>query len=180
MSLNPLDWQAAWPVVFAGLWVVVFLRANATYWLGRAVLAGATHTRLRRVTASAGFQRAQDLVERWGAPVVSLSFLTVGFQTAANLSAGVTRMPLRHYLPAVVVGGAAWALIYSTLGLVGWSAVALAWRRWPAGVLIAGALALIALVWFVTRRMHAALPSERGAEAWTAESGISNDDVSHH
>lgn len=35
--------------------------------------------------------------------MVALSFLTVGFQTLVNLAAGAARMPLRRYLPAMVV-----------------------------------------------------------------------------
>jgi membrane protein DedA with SNARE-associated domain len=64
-----------------------------------------------------------EIVNRWGAPVVALSFLTVGFQTAANFAAGLTRMPWHRYLPALVIGGLAWAIIYATVGLaavVGW------------------------------------------------------------
>lgn len=49
--------------------------------------------------------------------MVAASFLTVGFQTAANFLAGSMRMPLPRYLPALFVGGAAWALIYATAGL---------------------------------------------------------------
>jgi membrane protein DedA with SNARE-associated domain len=48
-----------------------------------------------------------------------VSFLTVGFQTLINLAAGVTRMSLRHYLPAVVVGSVMWAFVYATIGFVG-------------------------------------------------------------
>lgn len=48
--------------------------------------------------------------------MVAVSFLTVGFQTAANFLAGSMRMPLSRYLPALFVGGAAWALIYATAG----------------------------------------------------------------
>ena len=35
--------------------------------------------------------------------------LTVGVQTFVQISAGVTRMPLRLYLPAVAVGSVVWA-----------------------------------------------------------------------
>ena len=49
------------------------------------------------------------MVARWGAPVVTLSFLTVGIQTLVNLAAGVMRMPLRRYIPALTVGAILWA-----------------------------------------------------------------------
>ena len=64
-------------------------------------------------------------MQRWGAPVVTASFLTVGVQTLVNLAAGLARMPLRRYLPALVVGGAIWAFIYATV----WTAGLAAWRR---------------------------------------------------
>ena len=75
---------------------IVMLRANATYWLGRGAEAGAEHTRLRRLLRSPRFARVQAGVARWGAPVVTLSFLTIGIQTLVNLAAGVTKMPLRR------------------------------------------------------------------------------------
>ena len=86
-------------------------------------------------------QRATELVNRWGAWVVALSFLTVGFQTAANAAAGLTAMPARRYLPALAVGGLAWAIIYATVGLVavvGWFELFL--------VSPAGAVAVLALL----------------------------------
>ena len=86
-------------------------------------------------------QRATVLVNRWGAGVVALSFLTVGFQTAANAAAGLTGMPAKRYLPALAVGGLAWAVIYATVGLVavaGWLELFL--------VSPAGAVAVLALL----------------------------------
>lgn len=49
--------------------------------------------------------------------MVAVSFLTVGFQTAANFLAGSMHMPLSRYLPALFVGGAGWALVYATAGI---------------------------------------------------------------
>jgi membrane protein DedA with SNARE-associated domain len=74
--------------------------------------------------AKPGFARVQELVARWGAPLVSVSFLTVGLQTLVNLAAGVTRMPLRRYLPALAIGSLLWGFLYATVGLATFSA----WR----------------------------------------------------
>ena len=94
------------PLAVGALFLIVLLRAGGTYALGRAVRSGAGRTtRVQRLVDSPRFLRAQDLVARWGAPIVVLSFLTVGFQTLANLAAGVGKMPLRRYLPALVIGG---------------------------------------------------------------------------
>ena len=66
------------------------------------------------------------MVARWGAPVVILSFLTVGIQTLVNLAAGVMRMPLRRYIPALTIGAILWAFLYATVGFAtfaGWRKV---------------------------------------------------------
>ncbi|MFD3943401.1 DedA family protein [Streptomyces sp. NPDC058579] len=99
------------------LYVIVLLRAGGTFAVGWLAGAGARRSRLAERITSAKFQRAERAIQRWGAPVVAVSFLTIGFQTAANFLAGSMRMPLPRYLPALFVGGAAWALIYATAGL---------------------------------------------------------------
>ena len=106
------------PLAFGTLFVIVMLRANVTYWIGRGAEAGAERTRMARALRSERFHRMQRVVERWGAPVVTLCFLTVGIQTAVNLAAGVARMPLRRYLPAVTLGSLLWAGLYATVGFV--------------------------------------------------------------
>lgn len=119
--LNPLEWQAPWFVVAVGLFVIVMLRANATYWLGR-LASGARSRRVQGLVSSPGYRRAVEWLNRWGAPVVTLCFLTVGVQTLVNLAAGITRMPLRRYLPAVVLGCLIWAVVYATVGFAGYEA----------------------------------------------------------
>ena len=144
------DWP--FPAAVAVLFVIVMLRANGTYWLGRLAHAGADRTRLNRALTSRGYQRAERLIGRWGAPAVTLCFLTVGVQTVINLAAGVTRMPLRRYLPAVTIGGLVWAFLYATVGFVTWSA----WRRLyelsPVGAIVVGVLLLGGLAAFVVRQ----------------------------
>jgi membrane protein DedA with SNARE-associated domain len=71
------------------------------------------------------FARMQQAVARWGAPVVTVSFLTIGIQTVVNLAAGVMRMPLRRYIPALTVGAILWAFLYATVGF----ATVAGWRR---------------------------------------------------
>ncbi|MFH9613928.1 DedA family protein [Streptomyces pratensis] len=99
------------------LYVIVLLRAGGTFAVGWLAGAGARRSRFAGKISSAKFRRAERAIQRWGAPVVAGSFLTVGFQTAANFLAGSMRMPLPRYLPALLLGGAAWALIYATAGL---------------------------------------------------------------
>lgn len=114
-----MEWIRSLPVLPAVgiLYVVILLRAGATYAIGRGAGRLADRGRLATLRSSPRVQRAQEAIHRWGAPVVALSFLTVGFQTAANAAAGLSRMPLRRYLPALAVGGLAWAVLYATVGL---------------------------------------------------------------
>ncbi|MEU5918679.1 VTT domain-containing protein [Streptomyces sp. NPDC047141] len=99
------------------LYVIILLRAGGTFAVGWLAGAGARRSRFADRISSEKFQRAERAIQKWGAPVVAVSFLTVGFQTAANFLAGTMRMPLPRYLPALFVGGAAWALIYATVGI---------------------------------------------------------------
>ncbi|MEV7416325.1 VTT domain-containing protein [Streptomyces sp. NPDC089919] len=99
------------------LYAIVLFRAGGTFAVGWLAGAGARRSRFAGRTSSPKFQRAERAIQRWGAPVVAVSFLTVGFQTAANFLAGSMRMPLPRYLPALFLGGAAWALLYATAGL---------------------------------------------------------------
>ena len=153
-----LDFWRGWPypVAVAALFVVVMLRAGATYAIGRAAQEGVRRSRLSRVMAKPRFARMQQMVARWGAPVVALSFLTVGIQTLVNLAAGVMRMPLRRYLPALTVGAILWAFLYATVGFATFAA----WRRvyeLSPAVAIASIVVLLAglagyIVWQVRRR----------------------------
>lgn len=143
-----------WGWAFLFLWVSVMGRANATYWIGRAVAAGTGRTRWAGVLTSAAYARARHLAERWGVLAVPLSFLTVGTQSLVQLSAGVSRMPLRLYLPAVSVGCAIWAALYSTVGLAVFATWMEAGGWWATAVV----LALAALVISLRRRRSATSP----------------------
>ncbi|MEU9488956.1 VTT domain-containing protein [Streptomyces decoyicus] len=101
----------------AGLYAIVLLRAGGTFAVGWLAGAGARRGRLAERISTPKFRSVERAIQRWGAPVVAVSFLTVGFQTAANFLAGSMHMPLSRYLPALFVGGAGWALVYATAGL---------------------------------------------------------------
>lgn len=158
------DWP--YPLAVATLFVIVMLRANGTYWLGRGLRTGARRTRLTKLVDSPGFGRAENLIGRWGAPVVTLCFLTVGVQTMVNLAAGATRMPLRRYLPAVTVGSVIWAFIYATVGFVTVQALVLVHRQSPLlfWIVVVVLIALVVLlVWFNLYRREPSDPEDRSA-----------------
>ncbi len=148
-----------WPVwvVFVVLWLGAFVRGTATYWVGRGVRAGGSRSRWSDQLDRPGVRRAEGWVRRFGAPAVTLGFLTVGVQTAINASAGMLRMPQRRFLPAVTLGALLWSLVYTTVGFT----VVDAWLGevdwWWALV----ALAVVAGIVLVSRRLERA-PSDAG------------------
>lgn len=168
--MDPTQWDAPYPAVVAALFVIVMLRANGTYWLGRAGAAGARRTRLATMMESPGYLRAAERIDRYGPPVIAFSFLTIGFQTLANLAAGATGMKQRHYLPAVTIGCVLWAFLYGTLGTVGVDLFGRLYTISPSwaitlGVLVVGGFTGY-VVWQVRRRQRsgsAQLPDSSGA-----------------
>lgn len=105
------------------LFVIVFCRAQATYWIGRAARRGADASRLGARLAEPKANHAIQLIDRWGLPIIPLSFLTVGIQTAVNGTAGLLRIGWPRYTLAMLPGCLAWAVIYATVGF----AVVQAW-----------------------------------------------------
>ncbi|MFJ7066194.1 DedA family protein [Streptomyces sp. NPDC101115] len=143
----------------AALYVIVLLRAGGTFAVGWLAGAGARRSRFAGRISSARFRRAERAIQRWGAPVVAVSFLTVGFQTAANFLAGSMRMPLTRYLPALFLGGAAWALVYATAGLGALEVLGrLFAERTALGVAAVAAVLLAVCGVAVHRRRRAARP----------------------
>ena len=152
--MDPTQWGAPFPIVVIALFCIVLLRSNATYWAGRLVARGAHRTRAAAWMDSDGYRRAVERLNRWGAPAVSLSFLTVGVHTVINLAAGAARMPLIRYIPATVIGSVMWAFLYATVGFVGFEALSVLWEHSPVIAVAAGSVALGGLAWFVVRQVR--------------------------
>lgn len=173
MDLTFSGWP--FPAAVAALFVVVCLRAGGTYLLGRGISRGVRGTRLRRMTETPAYGRAERIVARWGALAVLACFLTIGVQTMVNLVAGVGRMPLRRYLPALALGGLVWALLYATVGSVTWVAFSAVYRSSPAlavalGVaLVAGAAGFV-IMQVRSRRVSAAETTGEGQPIASATS----------
>lgn len=163
-----LEGQPFWVVYFT-LLVVILLRAPATYWIGRGLGAGVTRSRLGE-RLGPRLDRARERVDHYGAPVVTLSFLTVGMQTAINLSAGVVRMRFPRYFVAVLIGGLAWAGLWGVVisGVVGtWLALFLD-SPWTAlGVAVVAVVLVTAMVLYTrySRARRAGHGSESREEA---------------
>lgn len=130
------------------LFVAACLRGGMTYAIGRAARHAGDASRLRAFFQRPLMRRTERVVQRFGAPAVSLSFLTVGVQSAVNASAGGLRMPLRFYVPGLAVGALMWAGVYLTVGMAmlsAWNADGLWW--------IPLALVAVALVVVVSTAM---------------------------
>ena len=113
------DWFDALPieVALAFMWVVGIVRTSIVYALGAlAAEDGARLDRIRKAMDSPLYRKARRLINRWGVIAVPLCFLTVGLQTAVIITTGFTKMPLRRWVPAMLVGTFMWACIYTTIG----------------------------------------------------------------
>jgi membrane protein DedA with SNARE-associated domain len=133
----PFGWAAAF------LTAVAMVRSQCTYWVGRAINAGLLHTAWAAKLKSQRARRGIDALERWGWPIIPLSFLTIGFQTAVNAGAGIIGWRWGRYTLAAVPGWIAWGVLYAAGMLAAFgAAVALAARSpWLlAGVVVVGAV----------------------------------------
>lgn len=155
--MDPTSWDLPFPLIVAALFVIVMVRANGTYWIGRAAASRARQTRASTFIDKPAYRRAERMINNWGAPAVTLSFLTVGVQTMINFVAGASRMPLRRYLPAVTLGCLIWALVYATVGVASFTAIGLLYQRSPAlaiGLIVALVAFLVAFVVVHLNRRH--------------------------
>lgn len=146
--------------VFTALFFGAMARGQLLYWIGRIP----TEQALKRTAPTTGWQAKAHRwlsdggadagvrsIQRWGLPIVSLCYLTVGFQSLVQAAAGMLRTPLLWYILAQIPGSLAWAFIYSTIGFAMWAAVAAAAAGSPWGI-IAIVLMLAAVVALIVRR----------------------------
>lgn len=150
------SWLESWPFVWLYLFFVLgaVLRSQALYWLGRSVAAGGQRTRWASRLDGPRTRRAVRLIERWGMPVVPLSFLTVGLQSAVQGAAGLLRLGWLRYTLWTVPGWLVWALVWTGGGTVAvYGAVALAAQSpWALAAASVGVALLVTAV--VLRRQR--------------------------
>ncbi len=113
------DLVDGWPfwVVLVAFWAGATARGVATYWVGRGVRAGGGRTRWATTSTGRPSPAPSASCAGSGRPPSPSAFLTVGLQSAINASSGMLRMPLRRFLPAVVLGALLWAAVYTTVGM---------------------------------------------------------------
>ncbi|MDA2811497.1 VTT domain-containing protein [Nocardiopsis sp. RSe5-2] len=139
MEYGFLEGRPFW-IVYSALFAIVFARTMATYWAGRGLGAGVHRSRLGE-RLGPRLDRAERLINRFGPPVVTAVYLTVGVQTAVHLVAGAMRMHFGRYLAAMLPGCALWAALYS---LGGMAVIAAWWSAFTHSPALAAALALLA------------------------------------
>jgi membrane protein DedA with SNARE-associated domain len=149
-TMNPLEWSFPIAVTWLILFGIILCRAGGTFLLGRLARTGIRKIeRVDRLMSGPKYRKAESMIERFGAPVIAVSFIMIGVQTVLNLAAGTTGMSYRRYIPALAVGGAMWATIYSTVGLIGFKALAAGYQAAPGltiGVAVCFVLAIAGLV----------------------------------
>lgn len=131
-------------------WAGAIVRTTTVFALGRAAATGGSRRsdRVRGLMDTPVYRRAQGLVHRWGVLAVPACFLTVGLQTAVILTTGVTGMPLRRWIPAMLVGTLIWGIIYGTVGM----AVVWAWLEQP---WVVAPVVVVVLLLLLARAVHA-------------------------
>ena len=148
--------EGIWLFVF--LFMVVLLRAQATYWLARGAASGAV-----LATGRQGFlgsmarwfdgpvpRKGAAMLDKWGIIAIPLCFLTVGIQTAINAGAGLVRMRWSTYTIAMIPGCILWALLYGlgTLAVFAAAIRAVAGSPWGwAGLALIITLIVAKIAW---------------------------------
>ncbi|TQN30858.1 membrane protein DedA with SNARE-associated domain [Haloactinospora alba] len=141
MDYGFLEGEPFW-TVYLVLGVIALLRTQTIYWLGRFLGKGVRRSRLA-IRLGERLDRAQRMIDRFGPPAVTLSYLTVGIQSAIHLTAGAMRMSFPRYLAAALPGSALWAAVYS---LGGMAALTLWWRAFLRSPLVAVTAATLLLL----------------------------------
>lgn len=146
------------------MWVVGIVRTSIVYALGAlAAEGGARLDRIRKAMDSPLYRKARAFINRWGVVAVPLCFLTVGLQTAVIITTGFTKMPLRRWVPAMLVGTFIWACIYTTIGFAILAALGLEPWMFPL------ALALVITVMVIVSQLR-----ERRINRETVENSTEN------
>ncbi|QDW64753.1 DedA family protein [Oerskovia sp. KBS0722] len=161
-------------IIYAAAFAIVFVRAQATYWVGRGVARGTGNTRWAKRLEGERAQRAIATINRWGPIAVTLSFFTVGVQTVINLTAGYTRMRLPRYLAALLPGCAIWAAIWTTIGIAAFNTAVLLAAGSPVGLAVLVLLVVGLVAWIVVasrRRGVRAAQGDKTAATLAAPSG---------
>jgi membrane protein DedA with SNARE-associated domain len=144
--------------------LIIFVRGQVYYWIGRALGERIYTSRLGRRIGEGRLRRVERLVARRGALAVFGAHWVAGLRHAIPVCAGAMRMPLPRYLAASALGSLLWtppwvvggyAVVWGWLEIFGRSPVAVA-------ALVAAVCALVGA--FVVLRRRRRLAAERAAD----------------
>ncbi len=158
-----MDWILSQPFWLAAAFLtcVAAFRSQATYWLGRGIRAGVVKTQWARRFETEKSQRVINALQKWGWPLIPVSFLTIGFQTSVQLTAGLIGWRWPRYTLAAAIGWILWGCAYAAGGLaIFLGLVALAARSWWLVLLAVLVVAAVIVAVVLTRRRHKAAAEE--------------------
>ncbi|MFI0445738.1 DedA family protein [Actinomadura sp. 6N118] len=144
-----------WAALVAAI-LIIFVRGQAYYWIGRGLGAKIYTSRLGRRVGEERLRKVEALVARRGALAVFAAHWVAGLRHAIPICAGGMRMPLPRYLLATVLGSILWTSMVMLGGYAliwGWLEIA---ARSPLIAAAAGVAALALLVAYLAYRRHRA------------------------
>lgn len=153
--------NSAFAITLASLFAIGFLRGQGTYWMARLAAQGIAHTserssaRRQRLAAWLTGPRVaagRRLLSRWGLPLVTICYLTLGLQTIVLASAGFVRLGWVRFTLAQIPGAIAWAVIYATIGIAAWEAAVGAAASSPWGIAAIVAIVGVVVATVIVRR----------------------------
>ncbi|MFG2000752.1 DedA family protein [Spirillospora sp. NPDC048911] len=120
--------------------LIIFVRGQAYYWIGRGLGARIHTSRLGRRVGEERLRSVEALVARRGALAVFAAHWVVGLRHAIPICAGGMRMPLPRYLLATVLG----SILWTSMVMLGGYALVWGWLEIAArSPLIAAAVVVV-------------------------------------
>ncbi|MBK1785472.1 DedA family protein [Prauserella cavernicola] len=145
---------------FLVMWVVTTVCAIAGdsvgYAIGWKLGPKLRQTKLVRKHGANGWDRTTDVLRRRGAWAVLIAIFLPVLRTLMPAAAGTAKLSLRKFLPAVVLGAAAWCALHIGIGVAAGEAARQIERAVGAGSwIVLGVVALAVVVVIVVRRRRA-------------------------
>ena len=136
-----MEWINSQPFVIAVMFLtaVAAVRSQLTYLLGKGIRTGMVRAPWAQRMADDKQPKAVTSLEKWGWPLIPLSFLTVGFQTAVQLTAGLVGWRYLPYTLASIPGWLLWGVVYAAGGLAAFAGILALGRQswWLVGIAVA-------------------------------------------
>ncbi|WIX78653.1 DedA family protein [Amycolatopsis carbonis] len=154
---------------FLTLWAVVTVCAalgdSVGYALGHRFGPRLRETKLIRKYGLDAWDKAAGVLERRGAWAVFFARFLPVLRTLTPAAAGASRLPFRKFLPATAAGALCWSLVHISLGAALGEAAKNVEGALSTGFLVAAAVVLGVLVFFLVRlKKRKALASEKTEE----------------